>query len=88
MAFTDRFVAIPVQIYTVAEQDVLGDNAPCSLVTSYVLPLEISEFYGYDWEDGEGEITGKTMIYMKSGKSFSAMISLEEFVKRVNAVMS
>lgn len=82
MAFIDRFMEVPIEIFDVRQQDLTGD-APLEKVISKILPMEISEYYGYTWNEGEL----RTSLYMKNGRSFSVLLSQKEFERRVNERM-
>lgn len=89
MAFTDRFLKIPVKIYDVKENELTNKaDYECEQLDTYrrLLPMQI-ESYGptipgsINFEEGNQIIT---TITMKSGETFLAFIECRQFEKLLN----
>jgi len=79
--FTDRFIKVPVQIYSVKNAELTGKR---ELESSWIkfLPFELSD-YGPTADDDD-DVMDKTGIHLKSGHYFTAFIKVEEFEKLLN----
>ena len=89
MSFTRRFIKVTMQIFNSKEQDLFGKpEVECSLITIYrmINPFCIEAYYPCipsGLEFVEGNLTA-TYVYMKSGESFMAALSISEFEELLN----
>lgn len=80
MRFTDRFIRVPVKIFSYKDES-MGMEIYIDAV-SKILPMEIAEYHAYTSDEGPA-----TMVYMKSGRSFSAYLPEESFESLLNNKM-
>lgn len=84
MAFINRFIRVPVQVYYQTEAEITG-NRVYEDSYAYILPTEIDEMFPSERAEGEMENgTPNTQCYMKSGRGFLVELPIDEFIKRLN----
>lgn len=79
--FTDRFIKIPVKIYSEKSESLTGksENWDAEMKLN---PMEISSYYNsFDDENSEAEIVD---ITFKNGTKTAAHMSMKEFEKLLN----
>lgn len=80
--FTDRFIEVPVKIYSLADANLTGKKEYISTYRK-INPMEITE-YGPTDEDGDDQLLF-TSVSMRGGvDKFIAFVSVEEFEKLLN----
>ena len=79
MAFINRFVKLPTQVYDITEEDLPVKQYEDSY--AYVLPLEIDSFYP---SFNSRTQTSATHVYMKSGRSCVIEMDIEQFIDVIN----
>ena len=79
MQFTDRFIKLPIRLYSEKMKDLTGveDSQDCEV---RVNPFEICEYHQTSDESGVPGI----LVYLKCGETFMVYLSLEDFEKRLN----
>lgn len=78
MPFTDKFIRIPIQAYSIKHEELYGDK---EYFDSYEMidPEDISSYFESITDDERC-----TQVYLKSGHSFLANCSIEKFEKILN----
>lgn len=86
MAFTDRFIKLPVDLYNVERAKVIGYNSDSNEGETYIKvnPLDIS-FYGPGIDDNDD--LKHTLIHFKSGDAIHIKISTKQFEDMLNEKM-
>lgn len=93
MAFTDRFLKVPIYLFDSKEQEISGkEYHELNNVKTFVRinPFEISSYrQTFAKENGDvsfGEDTlNWTIIELKSGEDYTALMPIHEFEKLLNA---
>lgn len=78
MAFTDRFISVPIQAYSIKHEELYGEK---EYFDSYekLDPMDISSYFESVTDD-----IYCTQVYLKSGHSFLANLNIVEFEKLLN----
>lgn len=84
MAFIDRFIKAPIQVYAQTEAELTGkrtyEDTYC-----YLLPSEICEMFPTNRIEGEIEDGDPlTQIYTKAGRSFVVELPIDAFIDLLN----
>lgn len=78
MAFIDRFIKIPIQVYNIENHQLTG-NKDYEDSSAYILPGEIVEFFPTTSEGSPA-----VHVIFKNGVSIVAELPLPEFIKLIN----
>lgn len=87
--FTDRYMAVPIQLYNSKESDITGKEAhECENIQTYakINPFDI-EYYRpgiideLEFEEKNMEITS---VYFRSGESLTVFMDIISFEKQLN----
>jgi hypothetical protein len=88
MAFTDRFIKLPVEVYNSKKAEIMGtdeDEGTPSFIE--LLPMEIQSWHPHHDKNGEME-PEKTMVYFKGDTgAMKVLLSVDELKKRLNDFM-
>ncbi|HYH14955.1 MAG TPA: hypothetical protein VD794_07040 [Flavisolibacter sp.] len=82
--FTDRFIAVPTQIYNIKEYE-LTEVKNFTDVETYINPLEICLFEPCAGDEDNPDNLDATEVIMKNGKSFIVYLSVKKFIKLLNS---
>jgi hypothetical protein len=82
MSFTDRFISIPIRIFSQKEKEIMGKEQ-CEDSIMRINPFEVSRYYP---SDDEG--TPCTQIVFRDGGSTCAYMTTEEFEKLLNSFIT
>ncbi len=77
MAFINRFLKIPIQIYN-QKQAEMTNNPEYEDVYAYILPTEIDEMFPTVSDSTNKPVT---FVYMKSGRTCIVEMAMEKFIK-------
>jgi hypothetical protein len=81
MAFTDRFLKIPIEVFNIKEKDLTGKEN-CIVSYTKILPFEIAEYRPtYDADNTDVELTS---IALKNGDRFCCVLTVKEFEKLID----
>lgn len=81
MAFTDRFIQLPIKVYDTAEADLTG-KAEYFDSFMKILPLEISNYKPMIDEDNND--VECVSVYMKNGEKFYTYLTMTQFEELLN----
>lgn len=81
MAFTDRFVKLPIKIYSESQKELTGKATYEDNYTN-VLPLEICSYRPQ--VDDENGVDECTHVSLKNGESFNVYMTIAEFEAYIN----
>ena len=82
MAFTDRFLKVPIKIYDRAQAEVMG-KAEYEDSWMKINPFEISHYKPTEDKENDNQIC--TYVMMKQGDGFFVYLSPDEFEKLLNS---
>lgn len=82
MEFTDRFIELPIKIFSQKQKELTG-NAEYFDNTLHLLPEEISNFKAVS--DDDVGVEECVSLFLKNGESFHVYLTLEEFKNQLNA---
>ena len=90
MAFTDRFISLPIQHFNLEEADISGKkDYECEQIETVkkILPMRVESYEraNIPGEDFDKKNFKGTNVFMQSGDSFFAYIDIEEFEKLLNS---
>jgi hypothetical protein len=81
MAFTDRFIQVPIQAYSLKHEELYGEKEYFDSYEKFD-PTDISSYFESVTDD-----VRCTQVYLKSGHSFLANCSVEKFEKLLNSTV-
>jgi len=76
--FTDRFIKVPIQIYNIANAELIGTKEYFSNWEKFN-PMDLSSYFPSEADGEEG-----TQICLKSGHTFWTSLTPEQFEKLLN----